>query len=346
MQNDERWRPRIVTFGETMLRLSPPGARRLDQSDVLEVFVGGAETNVAVALSRLGVAVRHVTRLPDNELGRLVISKLRSHGVDPWVELGGRRLGLYFLEMGAGIRAGNVLYDREGSATADIEPGLIDWPAAFSGASWFHTSGITPAVSASAAATTVEAMEHARALGLTVSFDLNYRSKLWRWGRSAREVLPGLVERADVLIGNIHAVDQALGIAVPGQAARGEAYGALAEAVFGAYPKLRLFTCVAGSGTTAADATWSGFLARPGPEVTVGPELVLREVIDRVGAGDAFAAGLIWALQGSARDDPEVISLAVAAGALKHTFRGDFSLASIDELEQLAAGAEAPPVRR
>ena len=207
---------RVVTLGEIMLRLAPPGFQRFTQTHTFEASFGGGEANVAVSLANYGEAAEFVTRLPKNELGDACLAALRACGLHTdHIARGGDRLGIYFLEMGAAQRASKVIYDRVGSSFATIQPGMIDWPAVFDGADWFHWTGITPAVSPGAAEVCFEAIRAAKRVGLTVSCDLNYRAKLWKWGKSAGEVMSDLVAQCDVAIGNEEDAEKVFGIKAP-----------------------------------------------------------------------------------------------------------------------------------
>lgn len=330
----------LVTFGEAMLRLTPPGFQRLEQAASLEVQVGGGELNVAVGAARLGLATRWVSRLPENPLGRLIARRAREHGVDLsrvlWTPED--RAGIYFAELGAAPRASSVLYDRAGSALSRVAPGMIDWPAAFQGARWFHTSGITPALSESAAATTAEALTAAKAAGLTVSYDLNYRSKLWSAER-ARAVQQPLLEQVDVLIATEEDTRLVLGI----EAGAGElfdridaeSFAAVARAVHDRFG-IGVVAITLRANPRVWQNSWSALLLVQG-KVHRAPRYEV-EIVDRIGAGDAFSAGLIFArLRG---DDWEgALRLGTALSALKHTVPGDFSQATLEEVERLLAGA-------
>jgi 2-dehydro-3-deoxygluconokinase len=315
----------LVTFGEAMVRLTPPGWQRLEQARSLDVHVGGAELNVAVAAARLGLAARWVSRLPDNALGRLIAGRAREQGVDlsqvAWTADG--RAGLYFAELGAAPRAGAVLYDRAGSATSRLAPGMIDWGSALGGARWFHTSGVTPALSDSAEAAVEEAMTAARAAGLTVSYDLNYRAGLWSADR-ARAVQEPLLRHVDVLIVGEGTARLVFGIDGDAGRALQERFGVGVVAVTTREePRAWL------NGTSAV-VTADGVTHR-GPSYEV-------EVVDRIGAGDAFVGGLIF---GRLRhgDWDTAVRYATALAALKHTVPGDFSQATVGEVDQLLAGS-------
>jgi 2-dehydro-3-deoxygluconokinase len=330
----------LVTFGEAMLRLTPPGFQRLEQASSLDVQVGGGELNVAAAAARLGLTTRWVSRLPENPLGRLIARRAREHGVELsrvlWTP--DDRAGIYFAELGAAPRASSVLYDRAGSALSRIAPGMIDWPSVFQGARWFHTTGITPALSDSAAATTAEALVAAKAAGLTVSYDLNYRSKLWRAER-AREVQEPLLQHVDVLIATEEDTRLVLGI----DAGAGELFDQIDAESFAAVARaiherfgIGVVAITLRANPRVWQNSWSALLFGQS-QLHRAPRYEV-EIVDRIGAGDAFSAGLIFSrLRG---DDWELaLRFGTALSALKHTVPGDFSQATLEEVERLLAGA-------
>lgn len=333
--------PAVVTFGEIMLRLTPPHGRRLSQATSFEASFGGAEANVAVALAQWGAVSRFVTAVPDQPLGWTAINALRAYGVDTsHVLRQGKRLGVYYLEPGAAQRPTQVIYDRTSSAIAELAPGQIDWDAVLQGAGWLHCSGITPALSASAAEVTREAVEQAKRAGLTVSLDLNYRAKLWSPER-AREVLTPLMPYVDILIGNEEDAGQVFGLsaAEPLDAA---AYRSVAEELLARFA-VKTVAITLRESLSASDNRWSACL-HDGREFYVSRSYPIH-VVDRVGSGDAFAAGLIYALR-AGRSYREVLEFAVAASCLKHTIPGDFNLVSVAEVEALAGGAATGRIRR
>ena len=330
----------LVTFGEAMLRLTPPAFQRLEQASSLDLHVGGAELNVAVAASRLGVPARWVSRLTESAIGRLVASRAREHDVDvscvQWTP--DDRVGVYFAELGAAPRASNVLYDRSGSAISRVKPGTIDWRQALEGARWFHVSGITPALSESAANVTAEALEAAKGLGLTVSYDLNYRSKLWS-ADSARRVQEPLMRLVDVLITTEEDARVVFGIEGGHSTAGYESVDARSyEPVARALQDRFNFTAVA---VTLRENprvwlnTWSALLVSD-DRVFEGPRFEV-EVVDRIGAGDAFSGGLI-AGRLATNDWESAVRQGTALGALAHTTPGDFSLSTREDVEQLLKG--------
>jgi 2-dehydro-3-deoxygluconokinase len=337
----------VVTFGEIMLRLTAPPGCRFSQATSLDASFGGAEANVAVALAQWGVPTRFVSAVPDQPLGCAALNALRAHGVDTThVRRQGTRLGLYYLEQGAAQRPAQVVYDRSGSAIADLTPGQIDWAAAIKGAGWLHCTGITPALSASAAAVTREALEMAKGAGLTVSFDINFRGKLWSPLR-AREVLTPLMQHVDILICNEEDAAQVFDRhAGRSDVASGKletaAYCSVAEDLLAAF-KLKMVAITLRESLSASDNRWSACL-HDRREFHVSRCYPIH-VVDRVGAGDAFAAGLIYALR-AGRQPCEALEFAVAASCLKHTIVGDFNLVSVAEVEALAAGAAAGRIQR
>ena len=311
----------VVTFGEAMVRYTPPGFQRLEQARSLDVYVGGAELNVAAGAARLGLATRWVSRLTDNALGRMIAGRAREQGVDVATEwTRDDRVGAYFVELGASPRAATVLYDRAGSAMSRVAPGVIDWASAFQGARWFHTSGITPALSESAAATVEEALTAAKKAGLTVSYDLNYRAKLWSAER-AGEVQEPLMRQVDVLIASEETARTVFGVGEAQKLQEGLGVGVVAL-------------------TQRKDAgAWSqefSAVVHADGVVHRGPTFHMA-VVDPIGAGDAFVAGLIF---GKLRcnDWHKAVQYGTALAALKHTVPGDFSQATLDEVEALLSG--------
>ncbi|MHB1354958.1 MAG: PfkB family carbohydrate kinase [Anaerolineae bacterium] len=342
---------RVVTFGEIMMRLSPPGFQRLNQARSFDVVYGGGEANVAVSLANYGVPVDYVTRLPKNELGEACKRFMREQGVGvDKIIYGGDRLGIYFLEMGASSRGSLVVYDRAGSSIASIEPGMVDWKAAFAGAGWFHWTGITPAISRGAAEACLEAVKVARELGLIVSCDLNYRSKLWKWGRKAGEVIAELVANCDIAIGNEEDAAQVFGIHAPDtDVTSGQVdatrYRAVCEQLAQRFPSLRTIAITLRGSLSASHNTWSGILWDKG-NVWVAPTFDITHIVDRVGAGDAFMGGLIYGLQKYGDDKQSALNFAVAASCLKHTIFGDVNDVTASEVEKLMGGDASGRVSR
>jgi 2-dehydro-3-deoxygluconokinase len=344
-------RTQVVTFGEIMLRLSPPDHLRISQTHAFEAVFGGGESNVAVSLANFGIPVDFVTRLPENDLGEACQEELRKHGVGVEKILrGGDRLGIYFLEAGAVARPSKVTYDRAHSSFATIQPGMVDWDAVFSDAEWFHWTGITPAVSESAAAVCLEAVCAAKSHGLTVSCDLNYRSKLWKWGKDASEVMPELVSCCDIALGNEEDAAKIFGItAADTNVISGEVdaenYRDVCVKLHAQFPNLQRIAISLRGSISASHNTWAGILWHKGLLHTT-PVYDLTHIVDRVGSGDAFMAGLIYGLLAYQDDNDKAIQFAVAASCLKHTIYGDFNLVTVDEVEQLMSGDASGRVSR
>lgn len=340
---------RVVTFGEVMLRLKSPGFERLFQSPVLEATFGGAEANVAVSLAQFGHQATFVTAIPKNNVGDACLGELRRFGVDTSaIRRGGERLGIYFLETGANQRPSKVTYDRAGSAIAAIAPGQVDWAAVFAGADWFHVSGVTPAISEGAAAVALEAAQAARAAGVTVSCDYNYRKNLWQWGKKAPEVMRELVKHVDVGIANEEDCQKALGITVDVDVHSGaldvDKYRRLAERVLQEFPNLTKQVITLRESRSADVNGWSAVLF-DGTNFHHSREYEITDIVDRVGAGDSFAAGLIHGLL-ALGDDRQALEFATAASCLKHAIPGDFNRVSVPEVMSLVQGDASGRVQR
>jgi 2-dehydro-3-deoxygluconokinase len=334
---------RVVTFGEIMLRLSPPDHLRFSQARSFDAIYGGGESNVAVSLAHFGLDAAFVTRLPANDIGQACQNYLRQFGVDTrHIVRGGDRLGIYFLEHGSVQRGSKVIYDRARSALATIQPGMVDWDAAFGGADWFHWTGITPAISEGAAAACLEAVQKARGTGLTISCDLNYRSKLWKWGKQPEQVMQELVALCDVAIGNEEDAAKVFGIHAPetdvtsGQL-QAEKYWAVCQGLQERFPNLERIAITLRGSLSASHNTWSAVLWHL-DELYFGPDYDILPIVDRVGGGDSFVAGLIYGLNAFGEDDQRALNFAVAASALKHTIFGDFNLVSVSEVEKIMGG--------
>jgi 2-dehydro-3-deoxygluconokinase len=314
-------------------------------------FIGGGESNVAVSLANFNIPVDFVTRLPKNDIGEACLQFLRQYGVGTsHILRGGERLGIYFLEHGSVQRGSSVIYDRAGSSLATIQPGMIDWDAVFQGADWFHWTGITPAVSQGAAAACLEALRAAKANGLTVSADLNYRAKLWKWGRPASEVMGEGVEFCDVLIGNEEDAAKVFGIHAPQTDVTSgkvdpEQYRFVCERLVERFPNLKTIAITLRGSLSASHNTWSAILWHAG-ELYFAPTYDITHIVDRVGGGDSFVAGLIYGLLVYRDDMDKTTRFAVAASALKHTIFGDFNLVNVNEVEKLMAGDASGRVNR
>lgn len=329
----------IVCFGEIMLRLSPPDGLRLIQAPVFDATYGGSEANVAVNLAQWGLPAAYVTRAPGHEPGRAALGAVARYGVDTrHCVRGGERLGIYFLETGAGLRGSKVLYDRQGSGMATLAPGMIDWRRVLSNASWLHWSGITPALSQTAADATQEALAIASELGIRISCDLNYRDKLWQYGKTPAQVMPQLIDFADVVLGDASSFDLYFGIREKNDAA-------LLKNVASRFPGLSHIAMSSRQGVSASHNTYRGILF-DGENVYESRTYDLPDMLDRIGGGDAFMAGLIFGLQKAPVDPQETIEFAAAAAALKHYIKGDFNLSAEDEVRSLMAGNTGGRVSR
>ena len=341
---------RVVTFGEIMLRLSPPGFLRFSQARSFDVIYGGGEANVAVSLANYGIPVDYVSRLPKNDIGVACMRFLRESGVGvDKIVWGGDRLGIYFLEMGAVSRSSKVIYDRANSSIATAEPGMIDWQSVFADAGWFHWTGITPAISESLAALCLEGVKAAKEMGVTVSCDLNYRSKLWKWGKQPGEVMPELVQYCDVAIGNEEDAAKVFGIHAPDtDVTSGEVdadkYRVVCEQLHDRFPGLSTIAITLRGSISASHNTWSGILWDEG-DVYVAPTFDITHIVDRVGGGDSFMGGLIYGLK-NYEDKQSALNFAVAGSCLKHTIFGDSNMVTVDEVEKLMGGDVSGRVSR
>ncbi len=332
-----------------MLRLKSPGFERLFQTGNLEATFGGAEANVAVSLAQFGLNVSFVTALPANQVADSAIANLRSFGVSTAdIRRQGERIGVYYLESGANQRASQVTYDRAASAIAEAKHGDFDWKEIFDGVSWFHVSGVTPAISASAADLAIEAVTTAREMGLTVSCDYNYRKNLWRWGKSAPETMREIVRSVHVGIANEEDCQKALGIdediEVQSETLEQDRYRAIAERVLAEFPNLKKQVITLRESHSANHNGWSAVLHNR-TDFIVSRRYDITHIVDRVGAGDSFAAGLIYGLM-TYGDDEQALQFATAASCLKHSVSGDFNRVGVDEVEALVKGDGSGRVRR
>ena len=345
--------PRVITFGEIMLRLSTPGYLRFSQARQFDATFGGGEANVAVSLANYGIDAAFVTRLPDNDIAKACIKDLRSYGVDTSkIVFGGDRVGIYFLETGAVARPSKVVYDRAGSSIATIQPGMIDWKKVFEGADWFHWTGITPALSQGAADVCLEAIKAANALGLTVSCDLNYRKNLWKYGKKAGEIMPALVEGCDIILGNEEDADKVFGIkpegfdvTATGGAIDQKRFQSVGEQLMKRFPRAKKVIITLRGSINANHNTWGGVLW-DGKTLYQSPRYDITHIVDRVGGGDSFMGGLIYGLLTYTGDDQKALNFAVAASCLKHTIFGDYNQVTVAEVEKLMAGDGSGRVSR
>ena len=335
---------KVVTFGEIMLRLATPGYQRFIQSNSLGATFGGGEANVAVSLANYGIPVEFVTRLPQNDIADWCISDLRKYNVGTREILrGGERVGIYFLETGAVARPSKVVYDRAHSSIASVEKGMFNWREILKDATWFHWTGITPALSQGAADACLEAIQTANEMGVTVSCDLNYRKNLWKYGKKASEIMPALVEGCDVILGNEEDAEKVFGIKPEGfevEHTGGEVDAAEFESVckqlMQRFPRAKKVIITLRGSINANHNTWGGCLYSD--KLYQSRRYDITHIVDRVGGGDSFMGGLIYGLLTYKGDDQQALDFAVAASCLKHTVYGDFNLVTAPEVETLMKG--------
>lgn len=335
---------KVVTFGEIMLRLATPGYQRFIQSNSLGATFGGGEANVAVSLANYGIPVEFVTRLPQNEIADWCISDLRKYNVGTREILcGGERVGIYFLETGAVARPSKVVYDRAHSSIASVEKGMFNWREILKDATWFHWTGITPALSQGAADACLEAIQTANEMGVTVSCDLNYRKNLWKYGKKASEIMPALVEGCDVILGNEEDAEKVFAIKPEGfevEHTGGEVDAAEFESVckqlMQRFPRAKKVIITLRGSINANHNTWGGCLYSD--KLYQSRRYDITHIVDRVGGGDSFMGGLIYGLLTYKDDDQQALDFAVAASCLKHTVYGDFNLVTAPEVETLMKG--------
>ena len=335
----------IVTFGEIMMRLATKGHLRFSQANSFDIIYGGGEANVAISLANFGMPVEFVTRLPNNDIGQSALMELRKHNVGTkYIIEGGERLGLYFLETGAVNRASKVIYDRSNSAMSHIEPGMVDWKNIFKNAQWFHWTGITPAISKSAADSCLEAIRIASEMGITISTDLNYREKLWKYDGDREKIMTELTSYCDIILGNEEDAEKHFGIKPEaidvnknGENVKAESFLSVCEQMLNKFPRAKkVITTLRGS-ISASHNVWSGILF-DGKNMFKSKEYQITHIVDRVGGGDSFMAGLIYGLIHFPEDNQMALDYAVAASCLKHTIKGDANLVSIAEVKKLMSG--------
>ena len=340
---------KFLTFGEIMLRLRAPGHERFFQSNMMEATFGGGEANVAVSLANYGMDAEFFTVLPENDMGSHCINELRRFGVGTGkIQRGPGRMGIYFLENGANQLPSKVIYDRAYSSIALAKSGDVDWDKVFEGVDWFHITGITPAISESAMELSLESVKAAKAKGITVSCDLNYRKNLWKYGKKACEVMRELAKYIDVAIANEEDVQKALEITVDVNVESGELdrskYKALGDKVLAAYPNMKMIAITL---RESHSADWNGWAAclNDGKTFYESKKYEIRDIVDRVGGGDSFAGGLIYGLN-HYEDKQQALEFAVAASCLKHSIIGDFNRVGVSDVEKLMGGDGTGRVQR
>lgn len=321
---------RVVTFGEILMRLTTPAHQRFGQAVQFETAYGGGEANVAAALAYMNVPAAHVTVFPDNDLGRAAAAFFRKTGMDTsHFQFAPGRLGLYFMETGAGVRPSRIVYDRYDSAFARLDPAAFDWERILHGARWFHWTGITPAISAQAAQACAEAVAAARKLGLTVSADVNYRRVLWQYGKAAAEVMPPLVAQCDIIVCTQDDAADIFGIAA-------NSFSEMAEQMMARFPNLKKIIATRRQTESASYNRLSG-RSFDGSQLVETPEYDINPIVDRIGGGDAFMAGYIY---GSLHfeTEPDALAFATAAAVLKHTIEGDINYVTPGEVQKVMQG--------
>ena len=344
---------KVVTFGEIMLRLSPPGYLRFSQTNSFDIVYGGGESNVAVSLANYGIPVEFVTRIPKSEIGECALMELRKRGVGTsHIVLGGERLGIYFMETGAVNRSSNVVYDRTNSAMAELKSGMINWDKVFDGVSWFHWTGITPAISKNAADVCLEAVKIASDKGLTISTDLNYRSKLWKHEGNRNEIMTELTSYSDIILGNEEDTEmhfgikpEGLDITTQGNEMNSEAFLSVCNQMMKKFPKAKKIIITLRGSISASHNSWAGILY-DGKKMYESLQYQITDIVDRIGGGDSFMGGLIYGFLNYPNEDQKALDFAAAASSLKHTIKGDVNLVKVEEVEKLMNGNSSGRVNR
>lgn len=343
---------KVVTFGEIMVRLGAPDYLKLIQANQFDVSYAGAEANVAVSLANYGIGTDYITCLPDNPVAERCIMDLRGHkvGVDH-IQRTGKRMGILYLETGSNARPSKVYYDREDSSFATVVPGSIDWKEILKDATWFHWTGITPALSANAAAECLKAINTAKELGITVSCDINYRGNLWKYGKTAAEVMPEMVAGSDIILGNEEDCEKVFGIKpkdfdaakTNGNVDQGS-FLSVCQQMMERFPRCKKMVVTLRGAINANHNTWGGVLYN-GQELIESRRYDITDIVDRVGGGDSFMGGLIFGLL-HYQDDRKALEFATAASCLKHTLKGDYNWVTVQEVENLMSGDASGRVKR
>ena len=342
---------KVVTFGELMLRLTPPAREMILQTPNMVCTFGGAEANVAVAVSQYGDEARYVTALPANDLGRAAVAELRRFGIDTSaIKMTNKRLGLYFTETGSNMRPSKVIYDRDDSAIAAVKPGDFDWDTILADADWFHVTGITPALSESLCDATLEALKKCKEKGITVSCDLNYRKKLWKWGKEPIEVMPEIAKYIDVMIANEEDCQKCLGIELETGVDSGkldtDMYKELAKIVMDKYPNVKALAVSLRESISADHNNWSGVLAIRDGGFYQSRKYSITNIVDRIGGGDSFGGSLIYGFRNFDNDYQKIIEYAIGGSALKHTTYGDYVRFTKEDVLNLIAGSGNGRIQR
>lgn len=342
---------KVITFGEIMLRLATPDYQRFSQATNLNANFGGGEANVAIALAQYGIDSYFVTRLPKNDIAQWCVSELKKYGVKTDnILYGGDRMGIYFFENGAVSRASKVIYDRAYSAMSTIQAGMVDWKQVLQGAEWFHFTGITAAISQSAADACLEAVEVASKMGITISCDMSYRQNLWQYGKGVEEIMPAMVAKSTVFIGNEMDAQKVFGIepekkSSPDDFLKLAEYESIALQLMKKYPAIKIMSTTRRGQINASHNTWAGCLF-DGKQMYHSQSYDISHIVDRVGGGDAYMGGLIYGMIHYKNDYQQALEFSIAAGCLKHTIYGDFNLSSVQEIENLMNGNFSGRIQR
>lgn len=343
---------KVVTFGEIMVRLGAPDYLKLIQATQFDVSYAGAEANVAVTLANYGVETDYITCLPNNPIAERCIMELRGHkvGVDH-IQRSGKRMGILYLETGSNARPSKVYYDREDSSIAMVKEGSIDWEEILKDATWFHWTGITPALTENAAKECLKAIKTANRLGVTVSCDINYRGNLWKYGKTAAEVMSEMVEGSDIILGNEEDCEKVFGIKPQnfdaektGGDVDQSSFRSVCEQMMKRFTRCKKMVVTLRGAINANHNTWGGVLYN-GKELLTSRRYDITDIVDRVGGGDSFMGALIYGLQ-HYDDDQTALEFSVAASCLKHTIKGDFNWATKEEVENLMNGDVSGRVKR
>ena len=335
---------KIVTFGQIMMRLSPPAFARFSQAHRFDITYAGGEANAAIATAQWDVQAVHVTRFPNNDIGKAAIMYLRKYGLDTSeIQLGGDRMGIYFVENGANARASQVIYDRLNDSFCTLEADSFDWERILTGADWFHFTGITPALSESAAQACLEAVQTARKLGVKISADVNYRKGLWNWGKTPQEIMPELVSYCDLIVcGNSNA-DDLFGIKpLPEDKNK---WVSTSKQIMERYPNIKLILDTKRDSISASHNQLKG-KAWNGEKFYKTTTYDIHHIVDRIGSGDAFIAGFLYGYDYFDQSVQHALEFATSAAALKHTVEGDFNLVSVEEVERLSSGDSSGKLSR
>ncbi|MCW3787712.1 sugar kinase [Plebeiibacterium sediminum] len=329
---------KVVVFGEVMLRLATEEHERFSQAEKLNVTYGGGETNVAISLNNFNIHTGLVTRLPDNDMGRACTNYIKQFGIDTKdIVYGGKRLGLYYLETGAVHRGSKVVYDREDSSFATLQRGMIDWETVFEGVDLFHWSGLSAALSADTTSVLEEAITVAHHKGITISCDINLRENLWNYGKTPNDVMPSLVSMCDIVFGNEYDAEHAMGIEVD-DSIRGkftnDSFIQSSQLVMKTYPKIKKIITTRRGNINASNNTLRG-LVFDGSGLIETPTYSITHIVDRVGGGDAFTAGILYGLLMWPEDCNRILNFGIAASCLKHTVKGDSNQVTIEEVEEV-----------